>query len=281
MKKQKLITKASGEKVPFSFEQLIHSLKRSGANEETVNNVIKQIESNLYDGITTQEIFRLAFAHLRKHSKHSASRYKLKQSIMEFGPTGFPFEVFVGELLKEQGFNTTAGSIFKGYCVNHEVDVIAEKEDKLFMVECKFHNYTGIKCDVKIPLYIQSRFKDIERMWKEHPQNSVKFHQGWVVTNTHFSDDAIQYGVCAGLNLLGWDYPKNEGIKDLIDSLNLYPVTCLTSLTKIEKQQLIEKNILLCRDLLQNKKVLNTIGISLNRINGILTDCETIFNKKR
>ena len=96
MKKQKLITKASGEKVPFSSKQLTHSLNRSGANEETVNNAIIQIESNLYDRITTQEIFRLAFAHLRKLSKHSASRYKLKQSIMEFGPTGFPFEIFVG-----------------------------------------------------------------------------------------------------------------------------------------------------------------------------------------
>ncbi len=274
-----LIIKASGEKVPFSAEKLRQSLKRSGADEAYIDKVVQEIQDNLYEGISTHEIFKNAFAHLGKYSKHFASRYKLKQAIMELGPTGFPFEVFVSELLKAQGFKTTVGSILQGHCVTHEVDIIAEEADKLFMVECKFHNLRGVKCDVKVPLYIKSRFDDIVKRWITHPEHGAKFHQGWVVTNTHFSDDAIQYGTCAGLNLLGWDYPKGKGVKDWIDSLTLYPITCLTSLTKGERELLLSKKIILCTDLLHNKSILTSMGISPDRVDIIIKDCTSILKR--
>jgi hypothetical protein len=120
-----LIIKASGEKVPFSAEKLRYSLKRSGADDTSIDKVVHDIQDNLYEGITTHEIFSNAFSHLGKYSKRSASRYKLKQAIMELGPTGFPFEVFVSELLKAQGFKTTVGTIIQGHCVTLEVDVVA------------------------------------------------------------------------------------------------------------------------------------------------------------
>jgi hypothetical protein len=86
---------------------------------------------------------------------------------MELGPSGFPFEKYVAEILKYQGYRVEVGVIVEGFCVKHEVDIIAEKEAKHFMIECKFHNQPGTFCDVKIPLYINSRFLDIEKMWKE------------------------------------------------------------------------------------------------------------------
>ena len=129
--------------------------------------------------------------------------------------------------------------------MRHEIDVIAEKENNHIMIECKYHNLPGTICDVKIPLYINSRFKDVEASWIQLPGHDKKFHQGWVVTNTRFTQDAIQYGTCAGLKLIGWDYPNGEGIRSKIDTLGLYPITCLTKLSKFEKQQLLEKRIVL------------------------------------
>ena len=234
------ITKASGEKSKYSEEKIRTSLKRVGANEEQIDTIIDQVAAQLYEGIPTKKIYKLAFNLLKEGSRHLAARYHLKQAIMELGPSGYPFEKYFSEILKKQGFETQVGMIVQGNCVTHEIDVIAKKENKVFVVECKYHNLRGIFCDVKIPLYINSRFLDVEKEWLKTLENKSTVHQGWLVTNTRFSSDAIQYGVCAGLKLLGWDYPVNESLKDQIDALGLYPITCLTSLTKTEKQRLLD-----------------------------------------
>lgn len=181
---------------------------------------------------------------------------------MELGPSGYPFEKFVGEILKFQGFTVQVGVMVEGHCVSHEVDVVAEKGEEHFMVECKFHNIPGVKSDVKIPLYIQARFKDVEKRWLTMPGHEAKFHQGWLVTNTKFTGDAIQYGTCVGLNLLGWDYPINGSLNELIDNSDLHPITCLTTLTKVEKLQLLEKKILLCKEICEKPSLLDSLDIS-------------------
>lgn len=274
------ITKASGERVPFSVERLRRSLEKSGAREDMVASVISAVEKELYEGITTKKIYHKAFAILKKMSKPFAARYKLKQAIMELGPSGYPFEKYFAEILKHQGFNTRVGQIVKGRCVNHEIDVIADKDDKLFMVECKYHNTTGIICDVKIPLYIQARFKDVEQALKELPGDGQKVHQGWVVTNTRFSEDAIKYGLCVGLNLVGWDYPKKGGLKDQIDNSSLYPITCLNTLTKTEKQRLLDGRIVLCKELSNNTTLLRSIGIRPDRFDGIFKEVNFLCSSK-
>ena len=266
------ITKASGEKVAFDGQKLRHSLKRARANEDIIEEVIREVEKLLYTGISTNEIYRLAFSMLRKKSKHSAARYKLKRAIMELGPSGFPFERFVGEILKHQGYSVQVGTIVKGNCVNHEIDVIAEKENHHYMIECKFHNASGYTCDVKIPLYIQARFKDVEHEWKNIPGHGIKFHQGWVVTNTKFTADAIQYGQCSGLYLLGWNYPAAKSLRELIDETGLHPLTCLTTLTRIEKQLLLDKKIVLCKELCDNPSLLSAINVSQKRWQSILQE---------
>lgn len=264
MKKQKgiLITKASGEKAYFDEDKLRHSLSKAGAEDFQIAEIISELVKELYDGISTKRIYHLAFDRLKNRSKHLAARYHLKQAIMELGPSGYPFEKFVGEILKYQGYSVDVGVIVKGKCVNHEVDVIALADHHHFMIECKYHNQRGIVCDVKIPLYINSRFKDVEAEWVKLPGHDKRSHQGWVVTNTKFSTDAIQYGNCAGLKLLGWDYPIKGSLKDLIDDLGLYPITCLTTLSKAEKQKLLDNKIVLCLELCENPKLLYDLGMN-------------------
>jgi len=282
MKRRKsdiLITKASGELLPFSEEKLRSSLLRSGASVQIASDIVKELAAQLYEGVSTKKIYKWAFRALKERSRLSAGKYQLKRGIMELGPSGFPFEKFFGEILKQQGYEIQVGRIVKGQCVNHEIDVIAEKEDQHFMIECKYHNRPGTVCDVKIPLYIQARFKDVESSWLKIPGHGTKFHQGWVVTNTRFTEDAIQYGNCAGLKLIGWNYPNGGSLRSQLDLLGLYPITCLTSLSKSEKQQLLARNIVLCHEVCDNEKLLQEIGIKPARIAVILQEGRELCKK--
>lgn len=270
------ITKASGQIVPFNKGKLKQSLLRSGANSEQADEVVSEVQDMLVEGMSTRKIYKTAFRLLRDVSRPMAARYKLKHAIMELGPSGFPFELFVAELLKHKGYKTQVGIIVKGHCVNHEIDVIAEKDEHHFMIECKFHNRQGYSSDVKIPLYIRSRFLDVERQWKQLDGHAEKFHQGWVVTNTRFSDDATQYGKCMNLNLVSWDYPKNNGLKDWIDNSGLHPVTCLTTLTQREKQQLLDRKIVLCKTMHHNHSALQSIGLKSPRLEKVMEECEAL-----
>lgn len=270
------VIKANGEKVVFQRNKLIVSLAKTGASESVIQKIVTEIEKTLYNEVTTKEIYKKAFALLKKYARPSASRYKLKKGILELGPTGYPFEKFVGELLKYQGFKVEVGVIVQGHCVQHEVDVVAEKDNKHFMIECKYHRTFSTICNVKIPLYIQSRFLDVQKQWEKQEGHQHKFHQGWIVNNTRFSEDAIQFGECVGLHLLSWDYPKNNSLKEQISKSGLYPITCINTLKKSEKQQLLDKGLVLCRHLCENPKILNEIRISSNRQKKILEDAQEL-----
>jgi len=262
------VEKYSGEIVKFSISKLGLSLIKSGADKEMVDTIVKKVSDELYDGISTKEIYNRAFTLLKGKNSCLASKYKLKRAIYELGPTGFPFERFVSRLLKYSGYFTETNIILKGKCVTHEIDIIAKKENVTTLIECKYHNEQGLKCNIKIPLYIQSRYLDVKENYKE----SEKLGVGWVVTNTKFTKDAIQYGNCSGLYILSWDYPIGNGLKDRIDRLGLYPITVSTLLTKREKQFLINRDVILCRDLREDTFSLDKLGVSSTRKKKILSE---------
>jgi len=159
------IIKASGKKVEFSMEKLRNSLKRTGAEDTVINKILSTVQTELYKGISTKEIYNRAFTLLKKNKSHFASRYKLKRAIYELGPTGFPFERFVAAILDYSGYSTKVGITMNGGCVSHEIDVVANKNNETTIVECKFHGEQGLKCNVKIPLYINSRYQDVKANW--------------------------------------------------------------------------------------------------------------------
>ena len=270
------IVKYSGDSVPFDVEKLINSLRRAKANEALIQQIVEQVESQLYDGITTKKIYQMAFKMLKGKSRVSASKYKLKKALMELGPTGFPFEKLVGKIMAHEGFDTKVGVIVQGNCVQHEVDVIAKKDNNHYMIECKYHSDQGRFCNVKIPLYIHSRFLDVEKQWQRQKGHETKLHKGGVYTNTRFTTDAIQYGKCVGLLLASWDYPRGNGLKDRIDKSGLHPLTALTTLTKAEKTKLLDKGIVLCKELHENPSLLEQIGVPKPRHKNILEDSEKL-----
>jgi hypothetical protein len=271
-----LIQKASGEKEVFDTKKLLGSLKRSGASEENADMVVSEILSKLYEGITTREIYNSAFKILRSLKNSNAARYSLKNAIMQLGPTGHPFEYFIGEVFASQGFKVEVGQVIKGRCVTHEVDVIATKNNTQYLVECKFYNSHGKYANVQVPLYIKSRVDDIVAYRKNLAEFKDTNFQGWVVTNTRFTDDALSYGQCIGLNMMGWDIPQKNSLKDIIEQTNLFPITVLTNLTKKDKAILLGKGIVLCRHILKNPKVLNHLFIKENKKAQILKEVKEL-----
>lgn len=270
------IIKANGEKVPFQIDKLINSLKRSQASDELIQQIVAQVENQIYDGMTTKKIYQMASNLLKGKSRVSASKYKFKKALMELGPSGFPFEKLVGKLLEHEGFATKVGVIVQGNCVQHEVDVIAQKDNNNYMIECKYHSDQGRFCNVKIPLYIHSRFLDVEKQWVQQKGHEAKLHKVGVYTNTRFTSDAIQYGKCVGLLLTSWNYPRRNGLKDRIDKSGLHPLTALTTLTKAEKTKLLDEGIVLCKEIHENLGLLEKIGVPKARLKKILEDSEEL-----
>jgi hypothetical protein len=264
--REMLVVKASGEVEPFSDAKLRISLERVKASPATIEQVIAHVKQEFTSGARTQDIYRYAFSLLRKQERPAAARYSLKRAIMELGPTGHPFENLVGELLKLQGFTVEVASVVQGLCVSHEVDVVAEKNNRRVMVECKFHNEQGTKSDVKVALYVQARFEDICKQWKKQPNSVRQFHEPWLVTNTQLTSDAIDYASCVGMKAIGWDYPGQGSLQDLIEQAGLHPLTCLTTLSRSNKQVLLDKGLVLCKDVAADKKALPSIGFSQPKI---------------
>src|SRR6185437_2416488 len=191
------IAKADGITEEFQPQKLIESLERAGAPRDLAEHIEREVAEELYDGITTHEIYGGAFARLRRERRPAAARYSVKRALIEFGPSGFPFESYIADLFRAEGFTAEVDQIIKGACVEHEVNVIVHKENTTLYGEAKFHNALGIKTDLKVALYVAARIDDIKAA--HHPDAT-----GLLVTNTKFTDKALAYAQCRGLELLSW-----------------------------------------------------------------------------
>ena len=272
-----IIKKQSGELEPFDPEKLHASLRRSGASPALAKQVEESILPMLEDGMSTAAVYRKAFQELRKLQRATAARYSLKKAIMELGPSGYPFEHFVGQLLKHMGYDVEVGQIIAGQCIKHEVDVVAHNDHQQFMVECKYYNSQGKYCNVRVPLYIHSRFKDIEGRWKSTPGLEKRSFHGWVFTNTRFTKDAMEYARCVGLRMVSWDYPRKEGLREMIHETGLFPVTVLTHLTGKQKQELLEQEIVLCRQLHRRQGVLDQLGLKPGKKKKVINEIQDLI----
>ncbi len=261
MGKHFIVQKASGEKEDFSKEKLGSSLRRAGVSDAIANRVITQVRREAGEAISSSDIHRRVMGLLRKEAYGYAARYNLKRAIMELGPTGHPFEKFVADIMRAEGYVTQTNLIVQGRCVTHEVDVVGRKGERRIMMECKFHNQPGTKTDVKIAMYVHSRFEDIEGMHRLEKNYVPQFHEAWLVTNTTLTSDAIRFARCTGMKAIGWNYPQGGNLQDMIERSGLQPVTSLITPTREEKQTLVEGGIVLAKQIRENKKIMTALGI--------------------
>ncbi|MEN8252280.1 MAG: restriction endonuclease [Patescibacteria group bacterium] len=273
---KKQILKTTGEKEEFSAKKLQQSLERAGIDSKKAQQIAKEV-SKEKDIDTTVEIHREAYKKLKTKYAPTAARYNLKRAIKAFGPSGYPFEQFVARLLDARGYKTTTNRTLRGKCISHEVDVMAYKEDRHFVFECKFHNNLGYKSDVQTILYMKARFDDIKSRWSDiHEGRDKHLHKLWVVTNTQFTSQAVQYAKCAGIELMSWRHPDGKSLAELIDKTGLHPITAITKMSKRQKDYVLNHGLVLCREAEIKKDVLKKAGIHGRKLEQILAEANAI-----
>jgi ATP cone domain len=289
------IRKANGTIEDFDEKKLIKAISQTGTKTDVAYDICQYVKDKCSENyknsepIRTDYIYRLAFKHLKNISKASALKFSLKRSMLEIGPSGFPFEKFISYIWQHDGYSAITGQMVYGKCVSHEVDVIAWKEDELVMVEAKFHSDAGSRTDLKNALYVKARYDDIdgneyninsfdEKSTHGLPAKMAKnLTEGWLITNTYFSDTAITYANCNNLKLMSFDYPDSTSLQDKIIEYSLYPITILTTISKEEKNKLIQQDIILCKTLHSHAHTLVEIGVDKDRVYLILEEVSTLL----
>lgn len=188
---------------------------------------------------------------------------------MDLGPTGYPFEDYISEILKMEGYETQVRQILQGKCITHEIDLVIEKNNIKSMIECKFHNMPGTKSQVHVSLYVKARFDDIKE------KNNLT--DIWIITNTKITQDALNYANCSNMKVISWDYPENGSFRDLIEKHRLYPITMLTCISSSQKQLLAENHVVLAKDVCKNPSSLEILGLPKNKTDSILSECQFIY----
>ncbi len=273
-KKRIQIVKSSGHIEPFSAVKLQRSLRRSGLTRAACEDITHKVTKELKDGMSTKAIYRKAFNLVRHESTVGAVHYSLKRAILALGPSGYEFERFASRYFQALGFDTKVGVTLQGKYVKHEVDVIASSAKELFYAECKFHNTVGRVNDIKVVLYVKSRWDDL----KAGPTGE-KLDGFYLVSNTSFSSDAIQYAQGTGLKLLGVNAPADETFIQQVIRLKLYPITSLRRLKKHILGQLLGNGVILCSELLTKRSFLTKLGMTDEEIDLIFSDVHQLIKK--
>lgn len=274
--KKVFVINAKGEKEPFSFKKVYFSARRAGASDEIAFRIAKKIEVEVFDGISTKEIFKKVKRELRKISPRVALSFNLKEGIRRLGPSGYPFEKFVAGIFRAQGYKVRVNVHLKGKCCVYEIDFVAKNEKVIYIGECKYHHVAGEKVDLKVALSNYARFLDLKDSILEKESHQIR---PILVTNTKFTKDAISYSECVGTELLGWRYPKDKGLEKLIEERKLYPITILPSLKSSLAKYLIGWGVALIEDLkkLDIKEFSKKTGFSKRELEYLLKEAQLLF----
>ena len=266
------IRKSDGDRELFDPGKLEHSLELAGAASTVRAKVLSHIMHELQPDMRSEDIYRRAFEILSREALVPvAARYSIKRAVFALGPSGFPFEQFFAEILRGHGYRAQTGMMLTGKCATHEVDVLAERNGVRIGIEAKFHNDPSGKTDIKDVLYVKARYDDL----KESSFPDSRVQEGWLVTNTRFTHNATHYAQCAGLSLIGWDYPRTRGILKMIEEARVHPLTALTSLSESEKRQFLDKKVVLCKSI-TSPHVLKDFGIRPDKIDRVLQEAREL-----
>lgn len=272
-----VIIKADGSKEVFDPERLVLSLKRSGAKDFAAERIARTITDTVSPGTSSKEIYAHAFALLRREARPVAARYALRRALLELGPTGHPFEDFISHLYRAEGWQVETRKVIRGKCVSHEVDFYAShtEQNEFLAAELKYHNDPGYKTDLKVALYVKSRFDDIFAC--DASVRSCPIDRGLLVTNTKFTSEAVAYAECSGIELLGWGYPANNTLFMRMSRAKVYPITAVTRLSRAEKRLLIERGIIAVDEIVRDRRALDSLRLSSERVGALLAEAEGLL----
>jgi len=273
------IINSTGEREPFSFQKVYRSARRAGASGVLAKEIAKTIEREAFSGIKTSEIFERVRKMLLRGAPRPALKFSLKKAMIKLGPTGFPFERYIGEIFSRMGYKVKLNQEVPGYCCRfYEIDFIAEKDGLIYIGECKYRHLAGGKVHSNVALSNYARFLDIEK-GKFLNETKLKF-KSLLVTNAKLTKKATDYSECVGVELLGWNYPKKKGLEYLIESKKLYPITILPSLKRNLADVFAQRRMMLAEDILRInvRKFAKKTGISLKRLESLAKEARTLLD---
>jgi len=270
------VVKSSGARAPFDEDKVFKSLIRAGAAGDVAFSVVKQVKERLRDGMTTKEIYTIAYEALGKKDVCLACRYDVRQGLVKLGPSGFAFERYVAALFRAQGYRATHPDDLQGACVPHEVDVLLERDGRRIAVEVKFRNSYGDIVQLKDTLAAFARYCDLVDGSVAGTCDPID--EMWVVTNGRMTSMAFTYGTCKKMRLISWDQPSKGSLPSLISDSGLYPITVIPGLVEAELRALVELDIVTCRQLgdLEADDLANRLDILPNRAATLIQLAEEI-----
>ena len=274
------VQKADGTSEYFKVEKLRRSLRRAGAGQTEINDIIERAERRLFNGMRTQEIYRLAFDMLRESGVTAATRYSLRRALLGLGPTGFPFEQFLGRLFASEGYTTRTGIELPGRCAPHEIDIAAYRADHSFIGEAKFHSRPGIKTDLQVAMYSYARLLDLKDV-RICTDDICGIKEFWLITNTKFTTTAEKYGECVGITLLSWDYPRRNNLHDRIQRAGVYPLTVLQSLSHHHAMSLMQAGVVACSDILAEPHHLHQLHLTEAKRQAVIDEATSLTEHHR
>lgn len=255
------VTKMNGSLQPFDRERVKRTVRNLGVAAEHQEQIVDEIEEQVYDGIPTSTLLRMIRARARVYRPAVAYRTNLRRALALLSPKP-DFEVYVQGLLRDHGYEVEPGRILAGRCGEHEVDAIARKNGVVYFVEVKHHfshhRVTGLD-EGRIARAI---VEDVQEGYRRG-ENSFRVDTALIVCNTKLSEHAKRYAACWGIEHLGWDYPLDRNIRTMIEETQSYPVTIITGVAPAVRKRLAAAGILTVRDLIARGRaaLVETAGI--------------------
>lgn len=206
-------------------------------------------------------------------------RFSLKKAIAKLGPGGFLFEKYIGEIFSRMGFKVKNNQEIPAFCCHYyEIDLLAQKNNSMYVIECKYRSSADGRVHSDIALANYARFLDIKNGGFLNGRKSLKL-KSLIVTNSKFTDKTIDYSKCVGVELLGWRYPKDKGLEYLIESRQFYPITILPSLNKGLTDILIQRDIILIQDILKidAKKFAKKTKTSFHQLEYLINEAKILL----
>jgi len=266
------VTKADGRREEFNKNKIIRTCLRMRASEDVAREVADKIERRAYNGISTRKILYMIFDFLKDYRPVYGYHICLREAISLLRPKP-DFEEFIRIVLRNEGYEVEGNKIVAGKCVEHEIDGIAKINGETIMVEVKHHVNHHVYVGLETCLEYYAAMLDIKE------GGELNFNKLMIACNTKFSEHAIKFANCRKIMLLGWKYPKNRGLEDIIEEFKLYPITYLADLKREDYEKLGDRKIitlkqLVAADTIELKK---STGIKLKILEDLKRKAEAVL----
>jgi hypothetical protein len=270
------VTKADGSKQIFNKQKIINTCLRLQATLEQAQSIADKIEARAYDGIPTKEILQMIFQYMKKYRPAIGYQIDLRQAIAMFRSKP-DFEIYVAKIFEAFGYKVETNLIIQGNCIEHEIDVVARKEEEVILIEAKHHVNHHTYSGLDVFLQLNSTLEDLKEGYQAG-KNNFRFTKAVLICNTKVSEHAKRYALCKGLEFIAWKFPPERGLERIIEENKLYPITFLKEIERGEAYKLADVGIVTVKQLLDDtEKIARNAGIGKNRILKLQRDAKIVL----